>query len=145
MIFWLKASSPVINLYTDKHDLHNESQFGATPTVTRKSKGVYEITGTLGLRSEGWYLDTPSDRNGNKYFNVEWFQNITPETVEGIVDEAKDDIVITIKTFERVWNPATGLHENGEPIDINELQSRHISLRLNEVKQEEIKENELSQ
>ena len=132
----IKASSPVINLFTDKHDLHNEGQFGATPTVVRKSKGVYEITGTLGLRSEGWYLDTPSDRNGNKYFNIEWTQNITPEAVEGVVDEYRDDIVVTIETFERVWNKDTGLFENGTPIDINDLQDRFVQLRFNEIKVE---------
>ena len=132
----LKASSPVINLYTDKHDLHNESQFGATPAVTRKSKGVYEITGTLGLRSEGWYLDTPSDRNGNKYFNIEWTQNITPDAADGVVDEYRDDIVVTIETFERVWNKDTGLFENGAPIDINDLQDRFVQLRFNEIKVE---------
>lgn len=132
----LKASSPVINLYTDHHDTHNESQFGATPTVTRKSKGVYEITGTLGLRSEGWYLDTPNDRNGNKYFNIEWSQNITPTTVDGIVDEYRDDIVVTIETFERAWNKETGMFDNGAPIDINELQDRFVQLRFNEIKVE---------
>ena len=132
----LKASSPVINLYADKYDLHNEPQFGATPTVVRKSKGVYEITGTLGLRSEGWYLDTPSDRNGNKYFNIEWTQDITPEAVDGIVDEYRDDIVVTIETFERVWNKDTGLFENGAPMDINDLQDRFVQLRFNEIKVE---------
>lgn len=132
----LKASSPVINLYTDNHELHNEEQFGAIPAVTRKSKGVYEITGTLGLRSEGWYLDTPSDRNGNKYFNIEWAQNITPEAADGVVDEYRDDIVVTIETFERVWNKDTGLFENGAPMDINDLQDRFVQLRLNEIKVE---------
>lgn len=130
----LKASSPVINLYTDKYDLHNESQFGATPTVVRKSKGVYEINGTLGLRSEGWYLDTPSERNGNKYFNIEWSQNITPEAEDGVVDEYRDDIVVTIETFERAWNKETGMFDNGAPMDINELQDRFVQLRFNELK-----------
>ena len=133
----IKASSPVINLYTDKHDLHNEEQFGATPAVVRKSKGVYEITGTLGLRSGGWYLDTPSDRNGNKYFNIEWTQNITPDTTDGVVDEYRDDIVVTIKTFERVWNKDTGMFDNGNPIDINDLQNRFVQLRFNEIKVEQ--------
>ena len=132
----LKASSPVINLYTDHHDTHNESQFGATPVVTRKAKGVYEITGTLGLRSEGWYLDTPNDRNGNKYFNIEWTQNITPTAVDGIVEEYRDDIVVTIETFERVWNKETGMFDNGAPIDINDLQDRFVQLRFNEIKVE---------
>ncbi len=138
----LKASSPVINLFTDKIELHNEDQFGATPQFTRKSKGVYEITGTLGLRSEGWYLDTPSDRNGNKYFNVEWTQNVTPEATDGVVDTYRDDIVVTIETFERVWNPATGLHENGAHVDINDMQDRFVQLRFNEIKPADIDDGE---
>lgn len=138
----LKASSPVINLYTNKHDLHNESQFGATPTVTRLSKGVYEIAGTLGLRSEGWYLDTPSDRNGNKYFNVEWTQNVTPEAVDGVVETYRDDVVVTIETFERVWNPATGVYENGVHADINDMQDRFVQLRFNEIKPADIDDGE---
>ena len=133
---FIKRSSPIINLHTNKHDLHNEDQFGATPSVVRKSKGVYEITGTLGLRSEGWYLDTPNDRNGNKYFNIEWTQNITPDAADGVVDEYRDDIVVTIETFERVWNKNTGLFENGAPTDINDLQDRFVQLRFNEIKVE---------
>lgn len=88
------------------------------------------------VRSEGWYLDTPSDRNGNKYFNIEWTQNITPYAEDGVVDEYRDDIVVTIETFERVWNKDTGLFENGTPIDINELQDRFVQLRFNEIKVE---------
>ena len=98
---------------------------------------MYEITGTLGLRSEGWYLDTPSDRNGNKYFNIEWTQNITPDAVDGVVDEYRDDIVVTIETFERVWNKDTGMFNNGNPIDINDLQNRFVQLRFNEIKVEQ--------
>lgn len=133
----LKASSPVINLFTDRIELHNEKEFGATPHFTRLSKGVYELTGTLGLRSEGWYLDTPSDRNGNKYFNVEWTQNVTHEAIDGVVESYRDDVIVTVETFERVWNPATGLHENGEHVDINDTQDRFVQLRFNEIKQEE--------
>lgn len=134
---FIKNASPIIKLHSDRIESTNEEQFGATPTFARKSKGVYEIKGTLGLRSEGWYLDTPSDRNGNKYFNVEWTQNITPTAVDGIVDEYRNDIVVTIETFERVWNKETGMFDNGAPIDINELQDRFVQLRFNEIKIED--------
>lgn len=135
---FIKSASPILNLYTDKIEINNENEFGATPTMQRLEKGVYEIKNTLGLRlNDGWYIETPEDRNGNKYFNVEWEQNIEPTTNNGVLEEYINDIVLTIKVYTRVWNPTTGLHENGELVDINELQSRFIQLRFNELKKEE--------
>ena len=52
----------------------------------------------------------------------------------GVVGEYRDDIVVTIETFERVWNKNTGLFENGDPMDINDLQDRFVQLRFNEIK-----------
>ncbi|BFU77182.1 hypothetical protein ALC152_03970 [Arcobacter sp. 15-2] len=134
---FIKTSSPVLNLYTDKIDIHNLQDFGATPTMTKLEKGVYEIKNTLGLRIGSHYIETPHDRNGNKYFNVEWEQNIEPTTNDGILKEYINDIVLIVKVYTRVWNPTTGIHDNGELIDINELQSRFIQLRFNELKKEE--------
>jgi len=134
---FIKSSSPVLNLYTDKIDIHNLQDFGATPDMIRLEKGVYQINNTLGLRLGSHYIETPHDRNGNKYFNVEWEQNIEPTTNNGVLEEYINDIVLTIKVYTRVWDPTTGLHENGELIDINELQSRFIQLRFNELKKEE--------
>ena len=134
---FIKEASPTVDLYTDRIEIHNESEFGATPTMERIEKGVYEIRNTLGLRlEEGWYIETPNDRNGNKYFNVEWEQNVEPENTDGVVDEYKDDVVLIIKTYERVWNKDTGYFENGDAVDINDSQERFIALRFNELKQE---------
>ena len=138
---FIKSASPILNLYTDKIEINNEDEFGATPVMQRLEKGVYEIKNTLGLRlDDGWYIETPNDRNGNKYFNIEWAQNIIPDAVVGVVDEYRDDIVVTIETFERVWNKDTGLFENGDPIDINDLQDRFVQLRFNEIKVEQEQE-----
>ena len=135
---FIKMASPILSLYTDKIEIHNKDEFGATPTMQRISKGVYQVNNTLGLRlNDGWYIETPNDRNGNKYFNIEWTQNITPDTVDGVVDEYRDDIVVTIETFERVWNKDTGMFDNGNPIDINDLQNRFVQLRFNEIKVEQ--------
>lgn len=131
----LSASSPVIQLYNDK--IESSGFDKETPQFTRVSKGVYQITGTSGLALEGWYIRTPEDRNGNKYFNIDWEQDITPELNEkGYVDEPQN-VTLIIRTFERVWNPQTGVYENGSPVDVNELQDRFISLRFNEVQPEE--------
>ena len=121
-----------------KIEIHNEGDFGATPTMERIEKGVYEIRNTLGLRlGDGWYIESPNDRNGNKYFNIEWEQNIEPQSTKGVVDEYRNGVVLTIKTYKRVWNKDTGIFENGDAIDINDLQDRYVSLRFNEIKVEQ--------
>lgn len=126
----IHVASPILKLKTDSFEVEGFTK-DCNPAATRKSKGVYEITGTQGLRSDGWYIETPKDRNGNKYFNVEWSQNIEQPLAE--IETPVDGIVVTLSVFERAWNPATGIHENGAPIDINDLQSRWIDLRFNEV------------
>lgn len=131
----LLVASPIIRLYDDRIEV--EGNFHQPPQFERLDVGVYRITGTLGLRlDDGWYLETPTDRNGNKYFNVEWEQDVEPPNDAGIVD-APVDVVLTIRTFERVWNPQSGRHENGDPVDINERQTRHIALRFNELRCED--------
>lgn len=50
----------------------------------------------------------------------------------GFLDEEVDGVVIDLHCFERVWNPATGRHENGAPVDIPT--GRWIDLRFNELK-----------
>ncbi|MFW8567356.1 hypothetical protein [Orrella sp. 11846] len=129
---FIKEASPIIELYDDRIDakgFHNE-----TPSMTKLNDGVYQITGTSGLAQKGWYIETPQDRNGNKYFNCDWEQDVTPEVDDdGMVDESAD-VTLTIRTYERVWNPATGLWENGDPVDI---EHRFISLRFVEVRQDD--------
>lgn len=139
----IHSASPIIKLFNNKHEIENESEFGLTPSVVKLSTGAYEITNTLGLRADSWFLDTPQDRNGNKYFNVDYEEVIGTE-VDGVLDlgvkepEEVEEFIGTleptktiIRCFERVWNPQTGLFENGEPVDIKE--GRFITLRFNEV------------
>lgn len=136
---FVKSSSPILRLYSDR--IEDEGEFHQKPQLERVSKGVYKITGTLGLRiDDGWYLETPSDRNGNKYFNTDWEQDIEPENEEGVVDTPVE-VVLTVRTYERVWNPQTGLHENGNPVDINEQQGRYVTLRFNELRESETPEH----
>lgn len=123
---FIKQASPIIKLYSDTRD----SEF------VRVSTGVYELTGCTGLRlTDGWYIETPHDRNGNKYFNVEWYQDVEPAADKGVLDEAAD-VTLRIHCYERVWNPSTGTWDNGEPVDIPE--GRWIDLRMNEVRQPEL-------
>lgn len=128
---FLKNASPIIKLHSDRIELNGEDG----PAFERIEAGHYQLTGCNGLRlDDGWYIETPHDKNGNKYFNVEWEQDSTPETDAGILEEAAD-VTLTIRCYERVWNATTGQFDNGDPVDIPD--GRWIDLRLNEVRVEE--------
>ena len=128
---FLKSASPIINLYSDR--ITSNGQCGAE--LTRVGTGHYQLTGTNGLRlDDGWYIETPHDRNKSPYFNIDWEQDIEPETDAGVLEEPAD-VTLTIRCYERVWNPQTGTYDNGDPVDIPD--GRWIDLRLNEVRQPE--------
>lgn len=128
---FIKNASPIIKLHADRIESSSEE----SPAFQRLDTGHYQITGCNGLRlSDGWYIETPHDKNGNKYFNVEWEQDIEPDAEAGVLDEPAD-VALTIRCYERIWNPQTGQYDNGDPVDIPE--GRWIDLRLNEVRQPE--------
>lgn len=134
---FVKEASPIVDLYDDRIEaqgFHSEA-----PAFTKLSTGVYQIAGTSGLAQKGWYIETPRNRNHEPYFNIDWEQDVTPTVDDdGMVDEPQD-VTLTIRTYERVWNPQTGTHDNGAPVDITE---RYVSLRFVEVRQPEEEELE---
>lgn len=133
---FIKNASPVIKLYAD----HIDSNIGEAPEFERTDIGHYQVIGTNGLRlDDGWYIETPHDKNGNKYFNVEWEQDVEPETDAGILKEPAD-VTLTIRCYERVWNPQKGQYDNGDPVDIPD--GRWIDLRLNEVRLAELESSD---
>lgn len=128
---FLKNASPIIKLHSDRIESNNEDG----PAFERIDTGHYQLTGCNGLRlDDGWYIETPHDRNKVPYFNVEWEQDHTPVTDAGVLEEPAD-VALTIRCYERVWNPQTGQYDNGDPVDIPE--GRWIDLRMNEVRQPE--------
>src|SRR5690554_5393210 len=128
---FLKNASPILKLHSDRVESNGED----APLFERIDTGHYQLSNTNGLRlDDGWYIETPHDKNGNKYFNVEWEQDIEPNAEAGVLEEPAD-VTLTIRCYERVWNPATGQHENGDPVDIPD--GRWIDLRMNEVRQPE--------
>lgn len=118
----IKAASPIIKLFSD-HIESNDS-FKEKPSLDKLSTGVYKISNTLGLAKEGWYIETPKDKNGLPYFMVDWEQ-----------DEESQDVIIRV--FKKKLDLETLDFVNGEPVDIGKDQ-RWIDLRFHE---EEVEEN----
>lgn len=112
----IKAASPIIKLFSD-HIESNDS-FKEKPTFKKLGTGVYKISNTLGLAKEGWYIETPKDKNGLPYFMVDWEQ-----------DEESQDVIIRV--FKKKLDLETLDFVSGEPIDIGEEQ-RWIDLRFEE-------------
>lgn len=127
---FIKNASPIIKLHSDRAEAE------APATFERLGTGHYRITGCNGLRlTDGWYIETPHDRNKVPYFNVEWEQDHEPDAEAGVLDDPAD-VTLTIRCYERVWSATTGQFDNGDPVDIPE--GRWIDLRMNEVRQPEI-------
>ena len=107
---FIKEASPIIRLF-GTGEIEEPCQ-PTNATVKRKSKGVYEITGTLGFAQKGWYIETPKDANGSIKVLTEYSQDKKGK--------------ITVKTYEPTgqgWRP-----EKGDPIDIPD--GRWIDIRL---------------
>ena len=112
----IKTASPIIKLFND-HIESNDS-FKEKPVFEKLGMGVYKISNTLGLAKEGWYIETPKDKNGLPYFMVDWEQ-----------DEESQDVIIRV--FKKKLDLETLDFVNGDPVDIGKDQ-RWIDLRFHE-------------
>lgn len=109
---FIKQASPIISLYSDHIESNGDAALvGAT--FDRVGTGHYVIGGVPELSRDGWYIETPKDRNGNVYFTLDY------EEVEG---------ALIIRTYGPDYS--TGRAENGAPVDI--LAGRFVSLRFAE-------------
>lgn len=109
---FLKKASPIVRLFGDGTLKSNNEAEGVT--ATRKSAGVYRVTGSLGLNSEGWTVEIPQDMNGNFLC----FVDICTD----------EDGVLTVSTFKRRFDVDSAMIVAGEPMDIPD--GRWIDLRL---------------
>ena len=120
---FIKSASPIARLYGCKKNAESDSEYNNSGCVTvnheangvhatREDVGVYRVTGSLGFATDGWYIETPADANGNKLLFVEYEQYHSGD--------------ILIKTFSPDYS--TGRCMAGEPKDIPE--GRWIDLRL---------------
>ena len=109
---FIKVSSPVVKLFSDGSCETNEESEGVT--TKRVSTGVYKVSGSMGLNSDGiWTIEIPQDLNGNRLCFVD------VKTSKGIV---------TVSVFKRRFDLDTAMVVAGEPMDIPD--GRWLDLRL---------------
>lgn len=115
----LKPSSPVLQVYATEMTGNSDGDAMAA-TYTKNGVGDYTISGTTGLRSDGWYIVIPNDMNGNPKVAV------TLDDTDG---------VITLKTYARIFDMTTFkfVPDLEQPLDIPD--GRWIDLRFNDLPQ----------
>lgn len=115
---FIKAASPIVKLFADKIELNDEAA-EQNITFEKLDVGHYLLKGTSGFATEGWYIETPKDANGNILFAVIYQQL-----------ENKD---IEIKTFKKKFDveSASIIADLDNPVDIST--GRWIDIRLQEI------------
>lgn len=118
---FIKAASPVIQLFCNKIELNNEAKQQEI-TFEKLSAGDYLIKGSSGFAQEGWYIETPKDANGN--------------LLVAVVYEQLENGDISVKTYDYMLNNKGRIVADTEtPLDIPE--ARWIDIRLQELPQPE--------
>ena len=118
---YIKPSSPVLRVFNDRIEGNDDANaMGAI--YTKNGVGDYTITGTTGLRTDGWYITVPNDINGNPHVAV------TLDDTDG---------VITLKTYVRIFDMTTFkfVPDLNQPLDIPD--GRWIDLRFNDLPDDE--------
>ncbi|MFW2042304.1 hypothetical protein ACG94V_12960 [Acinetobacter sp. ULE_I001] len=119
---FIKAASPVIQLFADKIAA-NEEASEQNPIFEKVGIGHYLIKNTLGFAKEGWWIEVPTDANGNRICAVE-YQTLENGDLE-------------IKTFKKKLNDEGDIVANLEvaidiPNNAND-EPRWIDIRLHSV------------
>lgn len=109
---FIKRASPVVKLFGTGEIECNDEAEGVT--ASREAAGVYRVTGSCGLNSEGWTVEIPQDINGNFLCFVDI--------------KSADDGELTVSVFRRRFDVETAMIIAGDPMDIPE--GRWIDLRL---------------
>src|SRR5690606_157444 len=108
----IKQASPILSLYSDRIESNGDAAL-SDAVFERVGMGHYVISGVPELSRDGWYIETPKDRNGNVYFTLDYVESTD---------------TLDIYTYEPDYS--TGRATNGEPVDI--LAGRFVSLRFAE-------------
>jgi hypothetical protein len=119
---FLKVASPVAQLFADKI-VANEEASEQNPIFEKVGIGHYLIKNTEGFAKEGWWIEVPTDSNGNRICAVEYqtLENgdLEIKTFKKMLNE-EGDIVANLDAAIDIPNNA-----NGEP--------RWIDVRLHSV------------
>ncbi|MFX7165221.1 phage tail protein [Acinetobacter baumannii] len=122
----LKAASPIVKLYSDHIECNDEAE-EQNPLFEKVSTGHYLVKNTLGFAQDGWWIEVPSDSNGNKICAIQ-YQTLENGDIE-------------VKTFKRKFDAETAsiIADEENPIDIPEnmnAEKRWIDIRLHQLKKE---------
>lgn len=119
---FIKAASPIVQLYSDKIELNDEAQLQEI-VFEKLGVGDYLIKGSLGFAQNGWYVEMPKDANGN--------------VLVAVVYEQLENNDISVKTYAKKFDDETGdiVANLTKPRDIPI--ERWIDLRLQELPQPE--------
>ena len=119
---FIKKASPIIQLFADKIEANDEAA-EQEPSFEKVDIGHYLIKNTLGFAKEGWWIEVPTDTNGNRICAVE-YQTLENGDLE-------------IKTFKKKLNDEGDIVANLDaPIDIPNNangERRWIDVRLHSV------------
>lgn len=118
---FIKAASPIVQLFADKIDLNDEAKLQEI-IFEKLGVGDYLIKGSSGFAQDGWYIETPKDANGN--------------LLVAVVYEQLENGDISVKTYDYMLNKKGRIVVDTEtPLDIPE--NRWIDIRLQELPQPE--------
>lgn len=122
---FLKNASPIVQVYSDKIELNDDAK-QQDIEFTKNGIGDYNISGTSGLSTDGWYIELPIDMNGNPKVAV------TLEETDG---------VITLKCYKRVFSMQTFTFgpDLDSPMDVPD--GRWIDIRLVELEPKPVEIN----
>lgn len=120
---FLKAASPVINLFCDHIELNADAEQQPI-TFEKLGTGDYLVKGSSGFAQEGWYIEQPKDANGN--------------VLVAVVYEQLENNDISVKTFKKKFDIETAsiVADIDNPVDVPK--GRWIDLRLQELPQEDV-------
>nr|WP_321302354.1 hypothetical protein [Alcaligenes faecalis] len=111
---FIKKASPIVELAADGFKKTDHLEIKKV-RFERLGVGHYVLHDAPLLSRDGWYIETPKDRNNNIYFTLDY-------------EEDEQSKTLTIRTYEPDYS--TGRATNGEPMDI--LEGRFVSLRFAE-------------